>query len=128
MEWSNGLRVRIATPIADADASKQQESSAAMTFPAGCNDDVRSFHILFKEFGLSMSKEEWLESNATDSGIQVLNDDEIFDIVSKPAAASNTDKQSSYDDDDDDAPADKCAVSNSEAAHMLDRCMCWVQH
>ena len=89
---------------------------------------VNDFHIFFNKLGLNIEYEEitkWLQSNASDSGVQVFSDDEISDHVSHSMEHA-TEPQHSESEDDDDGPP--CPVSNSNAAYMFEKCLCWLEH
>jgi hypothetical protein len=79
------------------------------------DDDVpvEHFQMLFQEFGYDIEGEkiiEWLESDASDSGVQVYTEAEICEMVSRSCELEDDDK-----DEEEEQEEEKCLVSNSDA-------------
>ena len=90
---------------------------------------VLSFKTLFQELGLMVKCDEittWLESDVNDSGVQMLTDTEICDLVSK--SCDGSERQIDSDEEQGDAEEEpKCPVTHSEAAHMFEQCLRWLE-
>ena len=52
-----------------------------------------------------------------------MSDDEICDYVSSEADCEDVE-----DGDDSEEQHDTCPITNSHAAHMLDKCLIWLEH
>lgn len=78
----------------------------------------------FQELGFNMDENEvnsWLNSDSNDPGFQIMTDDEICDYVMSEAISADSDEE----EEREEHPV--CSVSNSAAAHMLDRCLTWLE-
>lgn len=83
----------------------------------------------FQQLGLTVESDEittWLASDVNDPGIQMLTDSEICDLVSKSSDGSELQPDSDEEQGDLDEPP-RCPVSHSEAAHMFEQCLRWLE-
>ena len=64
----------------------------------------------------------WLNSDRNDPGFQIMSEDEICDYVS-----SEVDHQED-EDDSETALHNTCPITNSQAAHMLEKCLTWLEY
>jgi hypothetical protein len=81
----------------------------------------------FRELGYSMDDDEiesWLDSDAGDPGFQLMTDDEICKFV---LTKSGEHEENDVQESEEDAQV-ICPVTNSEAAHMLEKCLLWLEH
>ena len=86
--------------------------------------DTEEFIHEFQELGYSMDQNEihtWLNSDANDHGFQLMNDEEICEHVITDTVESN-------ESEGPDLEENICPVSNSEAAHMFEKCLIWLEH
>ena len=66
----------------------------------------------------------WLNSDSNDPGLQLMTDEEICEHVHVL-----TDTIEPDEDDRSEGPEQNiCPVSNSEAAHMFEKCLIWLEH
>ena len=65
----------------------------------------------------------WLNSDRNDPGFQIMSDDEICDYV-----ISEANHQDNEDEDDSEEQHNACPITNSHAAHMLEKCLTWLEH
>ena len=65
----------------------------------------------------------WLESDASECGVQLLSDAEICELVDKETASESEDEEQC-----EELEEDRCPVSNSEAAYMFEQCLTWLEH
>ena len=92
------------------------------------------FMNMFEELGFDLSQgeiSEWLESDTSDSGVQVYTDMEICDLVTKKAVQEEPclEEEEEDDEDEDNKGGRKtCPVSNSDAAHYFEQCTIWLEH
>ena len=87
--------------------------------------DVAEFIDTFQELGYNMNEDEisiWLNSDRNDPGFQIMTDDEICDYVT-----SEADHQDNEDGESEELNS-TCPISNSHAAHMLEKCLVWLEH
>ena len=114
------------TPIEEQSSSGgigEKESSEDQGSTGG---DVAEFIDTFQELGYGMDEYEistWLNSDRNDPGFQIMSDDEICDYVSSEADCEDVE-----DGDDSEEQPDTCPITNSHAAHMLDKCLIWLEH
>ena len=60
----------------------------------------------------------------SDSGVPVLMDDEICDLVSSQGPSQEVVDSEESEDDDDSA---KCPITHSDAARMFEWCLSWLE-
>ena len=88
--------------------------------------EVSTFQDMFKEVGFDMDADtiiEWLGSDSMDPGVQVFTDNEICELVSKSASENEVQSDDDSEDDVDQTPR----ISNSDAVHMLEQCLVWLE-
>ena len=115
-----GLRIRLSHHDTDI------ESPAAIQPDESVNLD--EFQNMFKELGFEIDNEkidDWLESDCSNSGIQIYTDDEICDMVSKDEVEEPVDSEEEEEVQEEES---RCPVSNSDAAHYFEQCMLWLEH
>ena len=110
-----GLRIR----ISHSDAEKPIADDHSV-------DEVptNSFLLLFRELGIQIQADEiedWLNSDAHDSGVQIFSDDEICEFVSRDDPKADEEE----DEEDEEEP---CPVTNSDAARMFEWGLTWLEH
>ena len=93
----------------------------------GSSVDVREFvHVdSFQELGYSMNEDDistWLRSDRNDPGFHIMSEDEICDYVS-----SEVDHQEDEDDSETEQHS-TCPITNSQAAHMFEKCLTWLEY
>lgn len=66
--------------------------------------------------------QSWLNSDANDPGFQLMTDYKICDHVASEAL--NQEEVSEPEESEQIV----CPVTNSMAAHMLDKCLTWLEH
>ena len=97
-------------PIPPSESSPDQE----LEMPAS-EDAKEDFVREFGEIGFSLNEEDvrnWLESDSSDPGFQLMTDDEICSHVMQEELTTN-------EEEEDDADVQFiCPITNSEAAHM----------
>lgn len=79
-------------------------------------DDQVEFQSLFNELGFEIGQEEiceWLQSDFSDSGVQIYSDADICEIVNADMEEADEEEQS------------KCPVSNVDAAFYFQQCIHW---
>ena len=63
----------------------------------------------------------WLNSDSHDPGFQILTDDEICEQVSSEPHVE-------AEEDEPEEQQHHCPVTNSEAAHVFDKCLTWLEN
>ena len=112
--------------------NEKEENEVFASSKEGCSSDkdgVLSFKTLFQELGLMVECDEittWLASDVNDPGVQMLTDTEICDLVSKSCDGSEPQIDSDEEQCDSEEPS-RCPVSHSEAAHMFEQCLRWLE-
>ena len=85
---------------------------------------------MFHQLGFDLSQgevAEWLDSDASDSGVQIYTDTEICDLVTKKAVDEEVLLSEEEEDDEFEGDENICSVSNSDAAHYFDQCLIWLE-
>ena len=116
-----GVRIRIRSDSEETEPDKAEQRVREETDEL----EISTFQDMLKEIGFDTDSDtiaEWLSSDSADSGVQLFTDNEICELVSK---SSENEVQS---DDDDSEEEDQCPqVSNSEAIHMFEQCLTWLE-
>uniref|UniRef100_A0A1X7UYL5 DDE-1 domain-containing protein n=1 Tax=Amphimedon queenslandica TaxID=400682 RepID=A0A1X7UYL5_AMPQE len=117
----HGLRVRF------------HHEPAQDTLPESSDDDVslQVFTDYFSELGMTKKETEiaqWLESDADHSRLQVLSEEEICDYVTRVMQGEEKDEATDKDNSETDEEDIPCPVTNSDAAHMFEHCLMWLEH
>lgn len=90
------------------------------------DETLPEFQSMFAELGFDLSQQEiveWVDSDASDSGVQVYDDDEICDMVTNKAPEEAVDSEDEEEEEDQNV----CPVSNSDAAHYFQQCLTWLE-
>ena len=100
------------------------KSSPSATEP----DSAAEFQSLFEELGFELNDEEiseWLDSDSSNTGVQIYSDAEICDMVT---AKTSAEENAESEEEEGVDLEKKCPVSHSEAAHYFEQCMTWLEH
>ena len=87
-------------------------------------EDDAEFMRGFGEIGCELNPEDlhaWLNSDCHDPGFPILTDDEICEQVSSEPHVE-------AEEDEPEEQQHHCPVMNSEAAHMFDKCLTWLEN
>ena len=104
-------------------------NSMAASQDSTCMADIQS---CFQALGKNLDENEiseWLDADSTDRSYSHLTDDEI---IAEVTGQSNTESIASDDEDDPviihQVSSSASTISQGEALHMFDNCICWLQH
>ena len=116
-----GVRIRISS---DTEETKSVEAERRLQEESD-DLEISTFQDMLKEIGFDTDTDtiaEWLSSDAADPGVQLFTDSEICELVSK------SDENEVHSNDDDSEEEDECPrVSNSDAIHMFEQCLTWLE-
>ena len=89
------------------------------------DDDNDELVHKFQVLGVNLHEDDvctWLESDSNDPGFQLMTDEEICSHVMSGEPSEDE------SDAEEAVSQPTCPVSNSQAAHMLEKCLTWLEH